>query len=190
MIGAVIGGGAAIVVAIVGGIHKDVPAQAPGPAILAPTLSASAPPEPNGSIPSAPPEPNGSIEGVTVSQDGTEVTVTGQTSAGVVAVLVGPRPQELGGYWASGVDVTRPVRANGTNASGASELPWSVVVKTDPHVPNNYTVKAFYDSNGPYFPGLAGPSSSDIEETISKAATCGDKCLGPPSIYRGTVSPP
>ncbi len=111
-------------------------------------------------------KPAGTINAVAVSDDQTKVTVTGQASAGVnaVAVLIGPRPGNASQYWAAGEELF-------------SERSWSVVVATDPHLPANYQVKAYFNSNSGlgYFP-LS-------QQTIQEAIECGEPCLGPPAVY-------
>jgi hypothetical protein len=190
-----------IVIAVVNA-HKDAPAPTgPAPGAGAP-LSSSHPPPPA--------QPDGGIDEVTVSQDATQVTVTGHTTAYVVDVFVGPCPAAPNCSWKAGVSVPRPIGPDGTPQAIGVELPWSAVVNTNPRVPNDYKVKAYYDSrltasgsSGPGGPGPGGPGTDpanptsgpgrprgpitpDVQESLATATLCGEKCLGPPSVYSGT----
>jgi hypothetical protein len=124
--------------------------------------------------------PNGTIDGVTVSDDRTQVTVIGRTTAHAVAVLVGPRPGSYTEYWASGVTITS------APATGLSEgdNAWRVIVQTDPRLPDTYRVKAYFDSRSV---GFVPPPVSPLDlaqDTVKAAIRCGDGCLGPPAVYQ------
>jgi hypothetical protein len=198
---AVVGAISGIVIAIVNA-HKDSP---PTP----PITSAVSQPSPSRPPPTPPAQPDGGIDEVTVSQDATQVTVTGHTTAYVVDVFVGPCPEGPNCSWSAGVSVARPIGPDGTAEAIGVELPWSAVVKTNPRVPNDYKVKAFYDSRltaslgtGPGGPGPGGPGGPGpggpggpagippgVQESLATATRCGEECLGPPSVYSGTVNP-
>jgi hypothetical protein len=196
-----------IVIAIVNR-PKDHPPTPTPPNVVIPSSSSQPQPPPGAAKPPLA-QPDGGIDEVTVSQDATQVTVTGHTTAYVVDVFVGPCPTAPNCNWKGSVAVARPVGPDGIPAAIGVELPWSALVMTNPHVPHDYKVTAFYDSRstapagtGPAGPGPGGqgvpathtlsprPVAPDVQESLATATECGEKCLGPPSVYQGTISQP
>jgi hypothetical protein len=155
---AIIGAVGGIVVAIISAGSKDSPRQgSPGST-----------------------SPKGAIGQVTVSNDGTQVTVKGEAEKDVhtVVVLVGPRPGSASNYWAAGSawdTFTDP---------GAHS--WNVIVNTDPHLPAQYQVKAYFDTKVTIDGGPGPPTPPDISWAIKEAIACGDRCFGSPAVYKGS----
>ena len=129
--------------------------------------------------------PFGSVGKVTTNSSGSEVTVTGWAESGIddVVVLIGPRPDDEK-YWVANASVTNQR--------------WDVVVKTDPHLVPDYTVKAYFNRGiklasvtmplnwPPTTPPAPPPYPGDITQC---AALYGDLCFtsqywGPPSVYQ------
>jgi hypothetical protein len=121
-----------------------------------------------------------------INASGTEVTVAGsaEKEVGSVWVLIGPRPSG-GRYWVEPTDVFNQQ--------------WKIVVKTEPHLPEPYEIKAYprerasgaaeihRASNFTFQPPTPTPPPPGQE--VNCAEEFGDSCFtgpgwGPPSVYR------
>ena len=129
----------------------------------------------------------GTFDQVAINDSGTEVAVSGSARADVdsVVVMIGPR-QSGGQFWA--------------NETKVVNQQWKLVVATEPHLPEPYTIRARYwvrDSGADAIQTASDLVSQRTTPTpppppgqlVNCAEQFGDSCFtgpgwGPPSVYQ------